>query len=72
MHPRTHLLSPFVTFRSVGLGSYLRAHICHSYPGSLSCIRPDDYWTKILLLETCVGDMRFYFSCELLLFSFCS
>ena len=40
MHPilrRTHLLSPFVTFCSVGLGSYLRAHTCHSYPGPSSC-----------------------------------
>ena len=27
-----------LTFRSVGLGSYLRAHICHSYPGPLSCM----------------------------------
>ena len=26
-----------LTFRSFGLGSYLRAHICHSYPGPLSC-----------------------------------
>ena len=40
MHPilrRTHLLSPFLTFCSVGLGSYLRAHILHTYPGPLSC-----------------------------------
>ena len=29
--------APFVSFCSVGLGSYLRAHICHSYPGPLSC-----------------------------------
>ena len=40
MHPilrRTHLLSPFVIFCSFGLGSYLRSHIWHSYPGPLSC-----------------------------------
>ena len=34
MHPSYGIL----TFRSVGLGSYLRAHVCHSYPGPLYCV----------------------------------
>ena len=34
MHPYYVIL----TFRSVGLGSYLRVHVCHSYPGPLYCV----------------------------------
>ena len=34
MHPYYAIL----TFCSVGLGSYLRAHVCHSYPGPLYCV----------------------------------
>ena len=35
--PACTLVLTFVSFCSVGLGSYLRAHNCHSYPGPLSC-----------------------------------
>ena len=32
------------TFRFVGLGSYLRAHVCHSYPGPLYCVVSSIIW----------------------------
>ena len=27
-----------LTFQSVGLDSYLRTHVCHSYPGPIYCV----------------------------------
>ena len=35
--PKPACMNPVLAFRSVGLSTYLHAHICHSHPASFSC-----------------------------------